>query len=102
MKTKDRDYFEGQIRALQYIVMMLYAGQTISTQRVLAGPIHRGLDNMSGGLLEKTDEFIAGVDLVKTSFTDIESAAKELAEHATFVTHTMSPSHVLSNKQESE
>lgn len=58
MTAKDKDYFDGQIRALQYIVMMLYAGQTISTQRVLAGPIHRGLDKMRGGLLPKTEDLL--------------------------------------------
>ena len=101
MKSKDRDYFEGQIRALQYIVMLLYAGQSISTQRVLAGPIHRGLDNMREGLLTKTEEFIAGVDSVRMSFVDIDSAAKELAEHALLVTHSVAPGHALAQEKES-
>ena len=80
MNVNNEEYLAGQVKALQYIVLMLYAALPRSSQRDLGAAIPKGLAEMGQGLLPKTEEFLGGVESVRASFYNTERAVTQLSE----------------------
>ena len=78
MTTDKQEFLEGKVMALQMVVMMLYAAQPMGSQKELDTAVPNLLNNLTGGLLQKPDQYVAGVKSVLHSFTIASSKAHEI------------------------
>ncbi len=78
MTTDKQEHLEGQVMALQMVVMMLYASQPMGSQKELDKAVPNLLNNLMEGLLPKSDQYLAGIKSVLHSFTVASSTADEI------------------------